>query len=69
VKPAASSAFVLFVRGSILALTLIAGVLAPPRSSAADDALIAFIRALGNQGVSVIRSPCRLRRRRPISGR
>ena len=56
VKPAAARAFVLFVRGSILALTVIAGVLAPPRSAAADDAPIAFIRALGNQALSVIRS-------------
>jgi ABC-type transporter MlaC component len=32
------------------------GVLAPPRSAAADDAPIAFIRALGNQPASVIRS-------------
>jgi phospholipid transport system substrate-binding protein len=56
VKPAAGSAFVLFVRGSILTLTVIAGVLAPQRSAAADDAPIAFIRALGNQAVSVLRS-------------
>ena len=56
VKPAAGNAFVLFVRGSILAVTVIAGVLAPPRSAAADDAPIAFIRALGDQAVSVIRS-------------
>ena len=56
VKPPAGSAFALFVRGSILALTVIAGVLAPPRSAAADAAPIAFIRALGNQAVLVIRS-------------
>jgi hypothetical protein len=60
VKSAAGSTFVLFIRGSILALTVIAGVLAPLRSAAADDAPIAFIRALGDQAVSVLRSDMQL---------
>jgi phospholipid transport system substrate-binding protein len=55
-KPAAGAAFGLLAKGLTLALAVIAGLSAAPRSAAADDAPIAFIRALGNQAVWVIRS-------------
>ena len=54
-KPAASNTFALFAKGFALALTVIAGLSAAPRSAAAGDAPVAFIRALGEQAVSVIR--------------
>jgi len=54
-KPAAGAVFGLLAKGLALALAVIAG-LSAPRSAAADDAPTAFIRALGNQAVSVIRS-------------
>jgi phospholipid transport system substrate-binding protein len=57
VKPAASTAFALFAKGFALAVAVIAGLSAAPRSAAADDAPVAFIRALGGQAVSVIRRP------------
>ena len=57
VKPAASTAFALFAKGFALALAVIAGLSAAPHSAAADDAPVAFIRALGGQAVSVIRRP------------
>jgi hypothetical protein len=56
-KPAASTAFALFAKGSALVLAVIAGLSVGPRSAAADDAPVAFIRALGTQAVSVIRRP------------
>ena len=55
VKPAASAAVALFAKGFALALAVIAGLSAAPRSAAAGDAPVAFIRALGEQAVSVIR--------------
>jgi hypothetical protein len=39
---------------------MVAGLFAAPRSAAADDATIAFIRALSNQAASVIRSDMQL---------
>jgi phospholipid transport system substrate-binding protein len=56
-KPAASTAFALFAKGLALVLAVIAGLSVGPRSAAADDAPVAFIRALGTQAVSVIRRP------------
>lgn len=56
-KPAASSAFALFVKSFALALALIAGLSVAPHSATADDTPVAFIRALGEQAVSVIRRP------------
>ena len=55
VKPAASTAFARFGKGFALALAVIAALSAAPRPAAADDAPVAFIRALGKQAVSVIR--------------
>ena len=55
VKPTAGTAFALFAKGFALALAVIAGLSAAPRSAAAGDAPVAFIRALGEQAVSVIR--------------
>jgi hypothetical protein len=46
----------LFVKRFILALTVIAAVSATPHLAAADEAPVAFIGALGNQAVSVLRS-------------
>jgi phospholipid transport system substrate-binding protein len=60
VKPPVGRAFVLFARGFILALTVIAGVLAASRPVVADDAPVVFIRVLGNQAVSVLRSDMQL---------
>jgi phospholipid transport system substrate-binding protein len=57
VKPAASTAFALFAKGFALALAVVAGLSAAPRSAAAGDPPVAFIRALGDQAVSVIRRP------------
>ena len=56
VKPAVSTALARFVKGFSLALAVIAGVSVAPRPAAADDVSIAFIRALGDQAVSVIHS-------------
>jgi len=44
-------------KGFVLALAVIAGLSAAPRPAAADEPPVAFIRALGDQAVSVIRSP------------
>jgi hypothetical protein len=55
-KPAASNAFALFANRFIFALSVIAAVSAAPGPAGADEASTAFIRALGNQAVSVIRS-------------
>ena len=60
VKPAVSTALAQFVKGVALALAVIAGVSAAPRPAAADDVPIAFIRALGDQAVSVIHSDMQL---------
>jgi hypothetical protein len=49
VKPAASTASALFAKGFALAVAVIAGLSAAPRSAAADDAPVAFIRALGGR--------------------
>src|SRR6266404_1710732 len=57
VKPTATTAFALFAKGFALAVAVIAGLSAAPRSAMADDAPTAFIRALGTQAVSVIRRP------------
>jgi phospholipid transport system substrate-binding protein len=43
-------------KGLVLALAMIAGVSGTPRSAAADEAPVAFIRTLGTQAISVIRS-------------
>jgi len=56
VKPAAGAAVALFAKGLALVLAVIAGLSAAP-SPAADEAPVAFIRALGDQAVSVIRRP------------
>src|SRR2546421_2820946 len=55
-KPTTNAAFALFTKRFILALTVVAAVSATPRRAAADEAPVAFIGALGNQAVSVIRS-------------
>ena len=58
VKPAASTAIALFTKGLALAIAVIASLSAAPRpAAAADDAPVAFIRALGGHAVSVIRRP------------
>ena len=44
-------------KGLAVALALIAGVSGAPHPAAADDAPVAFIRTLGAQAVSVLRSP------------
>jgi phospholipid transport system substrate-binding protein len=46
----------LFAKRFIAALTVIAAISAAPRPAAADETPVAFISALGNQAVSVIRS-------------
>jgi hypothetical protein len=55
-KPTANTGFALFAKRFVSVLSLIAAVSAAPRPAEADEASIAFIRALGNQAVSVIRS-------------
>ena len=57
VKPAAGTAVALFAKGLALVLAVIAGLSAAPSPAAADEAPVAFIRALGDQAVSVIRRP------------
>ena len=44
----------------VLFLTIIAGISAAPRSVTAEEAPVAFIRTLGNQAISVIRSDMQL---------
>ena len=56
-KPAVGAPFAPFVKSLPLALAVIAGLSLAPRSAAADDTPVAFIRALGEQAVSVIRRP------------
>jgi phospholipid transport system substrate-binding protein len=55
-KPAARTGLATLAKGFILALAMIAGLSAQPALAAADGAPVAFIRALGDQAVSVIRS-------------
>ena len=55
-KPTTNTASALFAKRFILALTVIAAVSAMARPAAADETAVAFIGALGNQAVSVIRS-------------
>jgi phospholipid transport system substrate-binding protein len=55
-KPGFGGALVLFTRGLLLALIVVTGGLAESRPAAADEAPVAFIRTLGAQAVSVIRS-------------
>ena len=55
-KPAASTGLATLAKGFILALAMIAGLSAEPAPAAADGAPVAFIRALGDQAVSVIGS-------------
>ena len=55
-KPTTNTTFALFAKRFILALTVIAAVSAMARPAAADEAPAAFIGALGNQAVSVLRS-------------
>ena len=57
VKPAPGTAVALFAKGLALVLAVIAGLSAAPSPPAADEAPVAFIRALGDQAVSVIRRP------------
>jgi phospholipid transport system substrate-binding protein len=56
-KPAVSTGLPKRARSFALALALVAGFSAGPRPAAADEAPVAFIRTLGTQAVSVIRSP------------
>jgi phospholipid transport system substrate-binding protein len=56
-KPAVSSGFRKRAKSLALALAVIAGFSAGPRPAAAGEAPVAFIRTLGTQAVSVIRSP------------
>jgi len=53
----AGAGLAVLAKGFVLALAVIAGLSAPPRPAAADEPPVAFIRALGDQAVSVIRSP------------
>jgi hypothetical protein len=55
-KPAFGGGVVLFARGLLLAFIVVAGGLAESPPAAADEAPVAFIRALGTQALSVIRS-------------
>jgi phospholipid transport system substrate-binding protein len=56
-EPAVSTGLRKRVGSFALALAVIAGFSAGPRPAAADEAPVAFIRTLGAQAVSVIRSP------------
>jgi phospholipid transport system substrate-binding protein len=56
-RAAISIGFGMLAKGLVLSLAVIAGVSGAPRPAAADDAPVAFIRTLGAQAVSVIRSP------------
>lgn len=55
-KPTASTGLAGLAKGFVFAVAVIAGLSAAPRFAAAGDAPVAFIRALGTQAVSVIRS-------------
>ncbi len=56
-KPAVSIGLRRRAKGLALALAVIAGFSAGVRPAAADEAPVSFIRTLGTQAVSVIRSP------------
>src|SRR5215472_5731331 len=56
VKPVASTAFARFAVGLALAPVVLVGASVVRRSAAADEAPVGFIRTLGEQAVSVIRS-------------
>jgi phospholipid transport system substrate-binding protein len=55
-KPAASTGLAKIAKGIVLALVVIAGVSGAPSPAGAEEAPVAFIRALGDQAVSMIRS-------------
>src|SRR5271154_3074734 len=55
-KPAIGTGLGKLAKGLALALAVIAGVSGAPRPAAADEVPVAFIRTLGAQAVSVIRS-------------
>ena len=55
-KPTASPALAMLAKDFVLVLAVIVGLLGAPVHAAADGAPIAFIRALGDQAVSVLRS-------------
>lgn len=52
-----SIGFGVLAKGLVLSLAVIAGVSGAPRAAAVDDTPVGFIRTLGTQAVSVIRSP------------
>jgi phospholipid transport system substrate-binding protein len=56
-KSAIGSGLGKLAKGLAVAVAVIAGVSGAPRPAAADDTPVAFIRTLGAQAVSVIRSP------------
>jgi phospholipid transport system substrate-binding protein len=56
VRPAVCTALARFARVITLALALTAGLAPLPRPAAAEEATVAFIRAIGDQAISVIRS-------------
>jgi phospholipid transport system substrate-binding protein len=60
VIPAVTTTLAQFIKGFVFALAVVAGVWVAPHPAAADDVSIAFIRALGDQAVSVIRSDMQL---------
>jgi phospholipid transport system substrate-binding protein len=55
-KPTASTGLAKLAKGLVIVLALTAGVSGAPRPAAADEAPVAFIRALGDQAVSMLRS-------------
>jgi len=55
-KPAIGTGLGKLAKGLALALAVIAGISGAPRPAAADEVPVAFIRTLGAQAVSVIRS-------------
>jgi phospholipid transport system substrate-binding protein len=55
-KPTATTNLATLVKGFVLALAVITGLSAEPHRAGAEDAPVAFIRTLGTQAVSVIRS-------------
>ena len=60
VKPVVSTGLAEFIKRLALALAVIAGLSLAPPPAAADDVSITFIRSLGDQAVSVIRSDMQL---------
>jgi phospholipid transport system substrate-binding protein len=55
-RPAIGTSLARLAKGFVLALAVVTGLSAAPRPAAADEAPVAFIRALGIQAVSVMRS-------------